>query len=116
MNNPITAKLTQMALTELHKGTEIEIKCIRNLVLDELKKNCSYCHIAGHLHTMCATYKRIKERCKGDKHREAVRGRISNNLRIKSRAPLSNLLAKRDGTGRTMAAPKKRHKAGEAFI
>ncbi len=76
-------------------GVKAELKCIKAAFDKAASKKCCYCKWVGHVPTDCPVYKEIKSRCVKSDLREKIRGRISSDLGIAARKPLSDVLLKK---------------------
>ena len=78
------------------KIEKAEMMMIHDAISKTLAKPCTYCKWFGHTHATCPVHIEAFHRCRGDGLRHKVRGRISNDLRVNSRLPLTTNLGKRN--------------------
>ena len=72
-----------------------ELQCLKESFVKAAKKNCPYCKWVGHTRDDCPVFKELKSRCAGSGLREKIRGRISNNLCLDVRLPISAFRGRR---------------------
>ena len=82
---PIAAELKEMALSASNYQECPELACMLLEIAAFEKHTCEYCKAPGHKRSVCPVFIRLRDKFRGDRNVNKMRGRKSMDLRINHR-------------------------------
>ena len=82
---PIAIELLKMGKACPSMTEAAEIICMLQVIEGHERHVCSYCKTRGHKHAKCTVFHRLRDATRGDRAINKKRGRMSAELRHKSR-------------------------------